>query len=335
MPNTAVAPARVTLAIEGWNADNLESRQLFERTMRSLAAQPYPVDQCEVLILLDEEHANNDTAWLKAFLPSAQIVPVPGTTYFRLKNAALTHASREIIVFADSDVAYVPHWLESLLLCYSKHPGIVVGNTQFDSGFMSRTLSLCEWAATRPTSGWTDWFYGNNVAAPRDLLRKYGFRDDLGPSGGGSVDLLRLRLRQEGTKIWFCAEARGSHNLPPLWSTRLRLAAYQIHFRRAAPESPWGWLVRVPVLGPFLVIFGTLIKAWQRAFRLRKTLPLRGWSLPFYLGSIAAIKVVECGGAAAYAWFPNWLQNRTGWFTVPETTGTAIPGEERHLSEDS
>lgn len=335
MDHGNVDAGRVTLAVEGWNADNLESSQLFERSMRSLAAQTYRVDQCEVLILLDAEQASADTAWLHAFLPSAQIVPVPGATYYRSKNAALRHATREILVFADSDVAYVPHWLESLLRCYREHPGIVTGNTQFDPGFMSRTLSLCEWAATRSTSGWTDWFYGNNVAAPRDLLLAYGFRDDLGPSGGGSVDLLRLRMRQDGIKFWFCADARGSHNLPPLLSTRLRLAAYQIHFRRAAPGLPWAWLARVPVLAPFLVIFGTLIKAWQRTFRLRKTLPFHGWSLPFYLVSITAIKSVECIGAAACAWFPNWLEKRTGWFRVPDLPARPEPGGEQNPAQAS
>jgi hypothetical protein len=156
---------------------------------------------------------------------------------------------------------------------------------------------------------------------------QYGFRDDLGRSGGGAVNLLRERLHRDGVGIWFCAEARGSHYLAPFWKKRLRVGAYQICFRRAEPESSWAALARVPVLGPFLVTFGTLVKAWQRAFRLRSTLPLRGWSLPLYFISIAGVKGVECLGAIGYAWFPAWFDRRYGWFSLPALNAEAAHGE--------
>lgn len=329
--NVPIEPNRVTLAIEGWNADDLESRRLFERSLRSLAAQSYPVDECQVLILLDQGQAQSDTGWMTAILPTAEIVAVPGATYFRLKNSALRNGTREFIVFADSDVAYAPSWLEHMLHCLREHPGIIAGNTRFDPGFLSRTLDLCDWSAARPGSGRTDWFYGNNVAAPRELLLRYGFREDLGRSGGGAVNLFREQLHRDGVGIWFCAEARGSHDLAPFWPKRIRIGAYQIRFRRRAPDSSWARLSRVPILAPFLVTLGTMVKAWQRAFRLRSTLPLRGWSLPFYWISIAGVKAVECLGAVGYAWFPAWFDKRYEWFSVPSIGGEAMHGEGRRF----
>lgn len=320
-----IAPDQVTLALEGWNASDLESRELFERSIRSMAAQTYPVQDCEVLLLVDAGSAGSQLDWIHSYLPQAKLVPVPGSTYYRIKNAGLEHATREFVVYADSDVAYASVWLESMLKALSQHDGVIAGNTQFDDGFLSRTLNLTEWAASRPESGPTDWFYGNNLAARRSLLETYGFREDLGPSGGGGVDILRQQLRSDGVPIWFCAEAKGWHYVAPFWSKYTRLGAYQIHTLRAAPQMRWAWLARLPLLAPFLVIGGGLLKAWRRAWRLRNTLPLRGLSLPVYLVAIAFVKSVEWMGAAAYAYFPGWVRSRRDWFTLPQSSATRVP----------
>lgn len=312
-----IPPSAVTLALEGWNASDLESHALFERSLRSLAAQTYPIQACEVLVLMDEVSMHETADWIHSYFPDAKLVPVTRSTYYKIKNAALDHASREVMVFADSDVEYGPNWLEHMLAALGHHGGIVAGNTQFDDGFLSRTLNITEWAASRPQSGPTDWFYGNNLAARRELLEHYGFREDFGQSGAGSVDVLREQILRDGVPIWFCAEARGRHHLAPFWEKYQRLGAYQIHYRRLAPEVRGAWLARIPFFAPFLVIAGLLVKAWRRAWRLRRSLPLGGWSLPIYLATIAFVKSVECIGAAQYAWFPRQLARRHDWFDVP------------------
>ncbi len=326
----AIAPSQVTVAIEGWNANDLDSKALFERSMSSLAKQTYPIDECEILIVVDESVGAEGPPGYRSFFPEARIVTVPHSTYYRIKNAAIDQASREVLVYADSDVAYQADWLEHMLSALGQHDGIVAGNTQFDEGFLSRTLSITEWAASRVESGPTDWFYGNNLAARRVLLQRYRFRDDLGQSGGGGVDILRGRMLADGVSIWFCAEARGWHHVAPFWSKYTRLGAYQIHTRRMAPDMKWSWLARVPVLAPFLVISGGLLKAWRRAWRFRSTLPLRGWALPAYLASIAFVKGVEWVGAAAYAYFPGWVRSRYDWFEVPgvSAANTSEPAPE-------
>ncbi len=312
-----IPPEQVTLAVEGWNASDLESGALFERAMRSLANQTYPIDACEILILVDESEGVRGPEGYRSFFPDARIVTVPDSTYYRIKNAAIDQATRDVLVFADLDVAYSPDWLDSMLRALSRHDGLVAGNTQFDDGFLSRTLSITEWAATRLESGPTDWFYGNNLATRRALLQEHGFREDLGQSGGGGVDILRDKMLADGVGIWFCAEARAWHHVAPFWSKYTRLGAYQIHTRRMAPEMRWSWLADVPVLAPFLVVGGGLVKAWRRAWRLRQMLPLRGWSLPVYLATIAFAKSVEWVGAASYTYFPGWVGARYDWFEVP------------------
>lgn len=313
-----IPPSQVTVAIEGWNASDLDSRELFERSLRSLAAQSYPIQACEILVLMDEVAVQAGADWTRSFFPQARLVPIAGSTYYRVKNSALEQASRKVIVFADSDVHYAPIWLEEMLRALAERGGVIAGNTQFDDGFLSRTLNITEWAARRDESGPTDWFYGNNVAAERNLLQRYGFREDFGQSGAGSVDVMRERLLRDRVPIWFCAEARGWHHLAPFWAKYTRLGAFQIHFRRMAPETQWSWMASVPVLAPFLVIGGLLVKAWGRAWRQRRSLPLHGWTFPVYLATIAFVKAVEFVGAAQYAWNPSFVGDRQDWFGVPE-----------------
>jgi glycosyltransferase involved in cell wall biosynthesis len=320
---TTIPPEQVTLAIEGWNASDLQNREAFQRSLGSLAGQTYPVDKCQLLIVLDASVPEQEAAWILDHLPNARFLRVPAATYFRSKNRALEAAKTEFLVFADSDVEYSGQWLENLLACFSDGHDLVGGNTQYEHGPLGRTLSLCDWAATRLTSGYSEWFYGNNLAMRSSLLKRLRFREDLGISGGGAVNVLREQLRATGVMAWFCVEARGLHHLAPFLQKRLRVGGYQIHFRRSASETSWSWLARAPLLAPFLVTAGTAIRSYQRAWRLRSTLPGKGASLPFYLLTITAVKAVEWIGSALVAWMPGYVSRRYGWFDVPHDPNQA------------
>lgn len=311
----------MSLALEGWNASYLDSEARLVASLKSLSKQTYLVNECEVLVFSAESDPHRSADWYRAFLQSARLVTVSGPTYFRFKNLAARTASREVLAFADSDVVYEQEWLERMLEALEKHEGLVCGATRFEEGFLHRTRTICNWAATRAESGPTDWFYGNNLVARRTLLLEYPFREDMGASGGGAVEVLRHKMGRDSIPIWFCAEARAQHQLPSLGSSSTRMGAYQIRYRRLAPEAPWSWLVKIPLLSPFLIAAGLTLKACRRAWRLRRKLPLKGWSLPGYWLSISFVKSIELLGALAYAWFPRWLESHQDWFDVPGTTG--------------
>jgi glycosyltransferase involved in cell wall biosynthesis len=323
--DSSIRPEEVTLAIEGWNASDLDSRQVFEQSLRSLLDQTFPVRRSEVFITVDASADPAESAWIKDLLPESQILELPGSTYYRSKNLAIESAHGEYLVFADSDLIYEPQWLESLLAAFQPGIDLVAGNTQYQPGFLSRTLSLCDWPATRLSPGYTDWLYGNNLAMRRRLFETIRFRDDIGRSGGGGSNVLRAELSRRGIRPWFSFEARGWHYLEPFWIKRLRIGAYQVQYRRIAPEVPWAWLVRVPLVGPLLIIAGTLLKAWKRAWQLRSTLPGRGLSLPFYMVTISGVKAVELLGALMVAWAPAWVNRRYSWFDLPPSSKQSIP----------
>jgi cellulose synthase/poly-beta-1,6-N-acetylglucosamine synthase-like glycosyltransferase len=104
-----------------WNAGDLESWSS-ERSLRSLQAQTYPVSQCEVIVLVDAAEAEAAGKWIRSLWPLAKIIGVPGSTYYRVKNAALLAAKGDYLVLADSDVAYERVWLSSMLAAF--RPGV-------------------------------------------------------------------------------------------------------------------------------------------------------------------------------------------------------------------
>lgn len=316
---TQIAPNRVTLALEAWNARDLDRDDLFKRSLHSLANQDYPIDQCQILVMVDSSIREKDLEWILKYLPTATFLRIPNATYYRSKNRALDSATCEIVVFADSDVRYAPDWLQMILATFhDDEVNLVVGKTLFESGFLSGTLNINDWAATRPHSGWTDWFYGNNLAVRRAVFEDFRFREDLGPSGGGAVNIARYELRAAGIRPWYSDEARGWHHLAPFMKNRLRAGGYNIYHRRMSPNAPWSWLVRVPAFAPFFVTGGSLIKAYQRAWSLRRSLPGRGSSLPIYLVTLAAVKFIEFLGAAFISWAPSSQRARVDWFRLPE-----------------
>jgi len=78
-------------------------------------------------------------------------------------------------------------------------------------------------------------------------------------------------------------------------------------------------------MSPFLVTAGSLINTYRRAWRLRSTLPARGWSLPVSFLSIAMVKCVELLGAMLVAFAPGWTNRRYGWFNIPEAPQHTVP----------
>lgn len=324
----SIPPEEVTVAIEGWNASDIESQEAFEGCLRSLRGQTYPIEGSRVLVLLDQEGQSGEADWILEAFPAVEIHRLQGATYYRTKNRCLELADSPYLVLADSDMVYQADWLERMLAAMSADVEMVVGDTRYQPGFLKHTLDLCDWVATRARSSFTDSFYANNLVLRRSLYSHIRFRDDMGSSGGGGSDVLRHQLTAEGVRPWYSAEARGVHDLPPFLYKRLRIGAFQIHYRREAPGTPLSWTARLGILSPFVVVGGTLVKAWGRAWRLRNTLPYSPWSLPLYIFSLTFVKALEWVGACLYVLARGWLDRRFGWFEVPAGAAAGGPDVE-------
>lgn len=312
-----IEPHEVTVGIEGFNAADLDSRLLFERTLASLKAQTYPLEECEILVTVDPETVG-DLDTLRRLLPSATFLSIPQVTYYESKNLIAQHAGGRYVVFLDSDIEYSPNTLESLLAAISQGPDLVVGHTTFDPGFLRNYLSACDWPAAQPESGWGEWLYANHLAARREFLLRFPFPTDVTRCGEAAINVLRTRLKEAGVRPWFCKESTGHHHLPPFWYKQFRYGAHAIRVRSLYPEIPGGSVVRVPLLGPFLVIAGTWVRTLQRAWRQRQTLPGRVLGYPLAALFLSVAKAGEVIGAYAQAWAPGWVDARHGWFRIPD-----------------
>ena len=299
-----IDPSSVTVAVEGWNAADLDNQEVFRRSLTSLRDQTYPIRECEVFVFLDAEVDLSRMDWIGELIPHAKIVSVPGSTYYRTKNLALQFARGKYLVFADSDVVYDQRWLESLLGCIADGKELIAGWTRDQPGLLSRTLELCDWSATRPISEYTDWFYGNNLAVRRGLFERLRFREDMGLSGGGAVNVLRRQLREDGIRAWFCADAIAYHALAPFLPKRLRLGGYHVLWRRLSPASslgvdgasapigslPSNWRdsasclgarVAAPIVAPWASVHPSRLLSDDRIGKGRRG----SWRRPLYVGS--------------------------------------------------
>lgn len=314
-----VDPRRVTIAIEGWNAANLQRRDVFHRALNSLREQTYPVAGCEILVIVDA-NAKADFRWIEDILPGARILRLDTFTYYRCKNLAMRQAGGDYLVLADSDVEYDPRWLEHLLGAFAPGVDIVAGRTRYEPGLFSETMMVCDGGMFRGESGPTHGFFAHNVAMRASTYRHIRFDETLGKSGGGAVEQLRDLLHQRGIRTWFCCEACAQHHYPGFFKTRLRLGAYRYRTLRMFPAMRGAWLARVPLVGPVLVTAGALAKAWARAVRQRRYLPGGAARLPVFLVTVACVEAVDLLGACAYAWAPDIVQSKVDWFDVPMDT---------------
>lgn len=315
-----IAPERVTLAIEGFNAADLQSEALFRRTLGCLRAQTYPAERCEVLVVLDAAQADQVPA-MRGLLPEASFLLVPEVTYYEGKNLVAEVARGDIVVHWDSDIDYEPEALAALLSCFDDEVDLVVGNTLFDEGALRDPLSYIDWAAYRPESGWTDRIHVNQLAARREVFRRFPFPTDISRCGEAGAEPTRLALIAAGVRPWFCHQARGRHHLPPVAYKQFRYGAHGARLREVHPQVAGGWLYRVPLAGPGLVVLGTLVKALYRVLRFRAELRRSGWGLASGALALVVAKLGELAGAYAYAYAWGLFRGRFDWFELPRRKG--------------
>lgn len=302
----------VTLGLEGWNGVDAGSRREFLDSLASLKAQTYGLERCEVLVVLEDD--DEVDAFLARHLPAAIRLRIPGLTYYKGKNQILQRARGELVVFADSDVRYEPGWLQALVDSFSPAVDAVVGRTRFEPGFLSRVCEVSDWASTRPRSGPAEPFIiANNLALRRSSCRGYRFPEDVSGGGGGAELTFRRWARRRGVGFWFCREAVAYHRYPPFLEKRFRCGAMLVRTRLLDPSLPGGALVRVPLLGPLLLVAATYGKAAARAWILRADLPGGVLAAPLAWLGLLVTKAAELLGAYRYLLASPAARRRLGY----------------------
>jgi glycosyltransferase involved in cell wall biosynthesis len=223
------ATRSVSIIIEWENALLSESSRTKEMLVR-LARQitelaPRLADGIEVLILFDPKRI--DLKLIESCIAGAhwpepglvRLLPAEDLRYYEFKNFGAHHASRELIVFLDSDVIPEDEWLAAMVQPF-EDPDIQVvgGNTYLDveSGrFIDRAFAAFWFFPLRSVQSGlepADGFFANSLAVRRAIFKKTSF-----PSGEtfrGQCCLMADSLREWGIAIHQQKAARASHPAP-------------------------------------------------------------------------------------------------------------------------
>ena len=117
MPRPPAPPPRVSVVVVTWNG-----RALLERFLPSVLASRHP----DVEVVVADNASGDGTAeWLTAAHPGVVVVRHPENGLFaRGNNAAVPHATGDLLCFLNNDVEVPPDWLGPLVAAF-EDPGVV------------------------------------------------------------------------------------------------------------------------------------------------------------------------------------------------------------------
>lgn len=289
----------VSVVVE-WENAKLSELGRATLMLRALATQlgellPAFADPPEVIVLYDAEAIEpgviREMIGAAFGTPSSvtiRLVPTEGeTTYYRQKNRGAGLASREIVLFLDSDVIPEPGWL-SALLSHFQHPEVevVCGSTYIEPVSTYAKAFAAFWFFPLRSDGGevreVSRFFANNVAFRRALFLAHPFPEL--PLIRGQCAALADALRRDGHRILRDGRARLSHPPPNGLSHFVRRALSEGHDaavrRRTGPDAPQGGILRRMV--------GSVRYAATRLHRFRRELdlsaPQRAWALAVAAG---------------------------------------------------
>lgn len=214
-----------------WENVRLAGNARAVRTLSELLAQirelAEEIDGQPELIILYEKGAATPRSVERALsLASADDAPVDislhateGSNYYGQKNEGAEIASREYLLFLDSDVVPEAGWLRAMLGSLRRGVDVVAGSTYVEpDSFFGRAFGLFWFFPLRSASRGlieTKFFYANNVIFRRKLFLANKFPDLLLYRGHCSA--LALTLRRQGIRLYQQTDARVAH--PPPFPT--------------------------------------------------------------------------------------------------------------------
>ncbi len=210
----------VTVVVPTYNR-----RELLERTLDALAAQTYPAERCEVVVV-DDGSTDGTAEMLAGRTTPGRLTALRNpvnSSAATARNRGVAAANGEIVAFTDDDCRPVPTWLEAMVAGMRSGVDVVQGRTRPDPAQPLRPLSRSQWTLAE-----TGLYETCNVAYTRAVLDRMGpapFRDDLlrelrdliapliGNHGFAEDTELAWRVRREGGTSRFSAHATVYHHV--------------------------------------------------------------------------------------------------------------------------
>jgi glycosyltransferase involved in cell wall biosynthesis len=322
---------KISIVLEGYN----ESRELgtADATMNALAAQDFPLDQIEVILVGSREQAEYwQSAWADHPFHDVKALARDGEHYFQLKNAGAEVAEGQIIAFTDSDVQPRRGWVSAIVSGIENGADVTVGPSLFHKrdGFELVADSPLMRAAASITWAWTmgplgpdgmpeaRGFMDHNLAMRSSVFRDHRYRTDLGRII--APGLLFQQLKNVGACIRMQRMQQAEHHFSwRYWLVGLHFRyGHEVYrLRRLNPGYPNQWIRKTLILEPLVTLAWHMMLDVPRWFRLNSVLgtnPLYRWALlPVMLAMSAVARSSEALGMAATMLIPQrmrrWAEN--------------------------
>lgn len=225
------------------------------RTLRELVSQVRELadeiaHRPELIILYEKGVVSPETIEKALSSASAHDAPLDislhvteGSNYYGQKNEGAELASREYLLFLDSDVVPEEGWLRALLASLRPSVDVVAGSTYVEpESFFGRAFGLFWFFPLRsPSRGLveTKFFFANNVMFRRELFLAYKFPDL--PLYRGHCGALANTLSSKGIRLYQQTNARVAH--PPPYAMhflhRALCEGYDITMRARLGGKAW------------------------------------------------------------------------------------------------
>jgi hypothetical protein len=215
-------------AVVEWENARLAGEARATEMLRILFAQSAELGEQleqppELIILFDRTSGSPDdiAATLAAAGASTshfevRIEAVEEAGYYSQKNIGANMASRDFVLFIDSDVLPEPGWLRALLGAARAGADVVGGDTYVDPATFYGRAFACFWFfPLRSATGGlrqAPYFFANNILFRRDLFLRHRFPDL--PLYRGQCAALARTLRDHGVRIFIHGDARVCHPPP-------------------------------------------------------------------------------------------------------------------------
>lgn len=182
-------------------------------TLSAVAAQTYPRDRVETIVVLDAAVSESAGAEIRSRYPTVIIGRAALSNYFAAKNRGADMARAPIVALLDGDCVPAPDWLACLVSACGPGRAVVAGRTRYSgNSWFARTFSVSDFGnvVAAPT-GEASGFNLNNVLFRRDVLTSHPLEARVRRNGG--CFLLYHELRALGLGIVYEPRAVVTHGL--------------------------------------------------------------------------------------------------------------------------
>jgi glycosyltransferase involved in cell wall biosynthesis len=305
LPLVSVVVETVTPATSAGAGGSLAER--LAAPLQALAAQTYPGDRVEPILVLGGEISARDGAEVARRFPDVTIVRAAAGNYFDAKNVGARAARGGIVTFLDGDCTPDPDWLERIVERFADGPDAVAGYCRYAPRHLrARILTVPAFAYVfEDEDGGASGFNFGNVAFRRDVLVAHPLDPRLSREAGGCYTLYH-QLKAVGLRIDYEPRARVAHAVDfsglgffvKHWRRGYcGLDAYRVDAEGLLRGTRWyrrfGVAALLPISGRRILI------DWQRLVRHRRQMGVALPALPLFALLAATLRTVELAGAIA------------------------------------